>query len=611
MADGSQIVNLLTHHLTSVTSLAFHPNLPLAKSPLLVTGSGDNTAKLWQTGRYEPGSGVVPLPDGSANCLATLEGHSGPILSVAFQQGRGVVATGSMDKTARLWNFNPWTSGPPRVEVMAILEGHSNVVTSVAINPNVSLLVTGSSDNTAKLWSWKDQSNTGRWPGGECVQTMEGHSDAVMSVAFHPKMPYLATGSWDNTVKLWRFRPSWPYKPIPRSKNTLMATLTGHHAGVSSVVFHPTLPLLATGSWDNTVKLWRYPEPPRDYTESRNLGALFYPKVDFSVTPPTCVATLEGHRAGVTSVAFHQRMPLLATGSADRTVKLWSFSPDGSLSSCVATSQQQYRVNAVAFHPVDPLLAFCCGHHSTNDSTVKLWRFSPDDLIPPSVVEAHKAYRDACEFPIWAALTKSQRECFMDTDDRTRNISRKFLIVFKPTEGNNIRNLAVETLLEAFFKRPDGTWGFFEGSDPCSRSIPDDTLENRQAAWDVLFKSLGDKTNGVLVDAAFDYKILNDPVILSDGTTYGRDMLRLWFSTQSTSPTTRTQVTQAERDNLVPNTRLKRFIDTFNLSALPAGQEMFGMSGGRKLIQRKRKSSHRRRSRSKARVSRRKRANRK
>jgi len=421
---------------------------------------------------------------------------------------------------------------------------------------------------------------------------MEGHSSSVTSVAFHPKMPYLATGSMDHTVKLWRFNPSWPYKQIPFGRSTLMATLTGHGSYVSSVVFHPTLPLLATGSWDNTVKLWRFPEAP---------------KVDFSETPPTCVATLKGHRDGVTSVAFHQRMPFLATGSADSTVKLWSFSPDGSLSSCVATSKEQYRVNAVAFHPVDPLLAFCCGHHSTVDSAVKLWRFSPDVIpIPPSIAAAQDAYRaaqKACKFPIWAALTKSQRECFMDGRGN---------IVWRPKEGNNITNRAVETLLEAFFTVK---WNGGFGRDPCPKSIPDDTLENRQAAWDVLLKAIGDNKNGVLIDAAFNLEVFKDPVILSDGTTYERDQLTTWFieQGQTTSPTTRTEVTQAERDNLVPNTRLKRFIDTFNLSALPAGQEMFGIGGigGRKLIQRKRKSCRRRRSRSRARVSRKKRANRK
>ena len=71
---------------------------------------------------------------------------------------------------------------------------------------------------------------------------------------------------------------------------------------VHSVAFHPTAPLLATGSGDCTVKLWRL--------SSDNSSA-------------TCVATLEGHMKDVHSVAFHPTAPLLSTGSADHTVKLW------------------------------------------------------------------------------------------------------------------------------------------------------------------------------------------------------------------------------------------------------------------------------------------------
>jgi WD40 repeat protein len=73
---------------------------------------------------------------------------------------------------------------------------------------------------------------------------------------------------------------------------------------VTSVAFHPTAPLLATGSSDSTVKLWRL--------SSDNLSA-------------TCVATLAAHSIYVTSVAFHPTLPLLATGSHDRTVKLWNY----------------------------------------------------------------------------------------------------------------------------------------------------------------------------------------------------------------------------------------------------------------------------------------------
>jgi len=66
-----------------------------------------------------------------------------------------------------------------------------------------------------------------------CVDTLEGHSYDVVSVAFHPTLPLLATGSWDNTAKLWRFSPDG-------SVSTCVATLAGHSEDVNSVAFHPT-----------------------------------------------------------------------------------------------------------------------------------------------------------------------------------------------------------------------------------------------------------------------------------------------------------------------------------------------------------------------------------
>ena len=83
-----------------------------------------------------------------------------------------------------------------------------------------------------------------------CVATLEGHSDNVISVAFHATAPLLATGSWDNTAKLWRLSSD-------NSSATFVATLQGHSDWVYSVAFHPTAPVLATCSDDNTAKLWR------------------------------------------------------------------------------------------------------------------------------------------------------------------------------------------------------------------------------------------------------------------------------------------------------------------------------------------------------------------
>ena len=93
-----------------------------------------------------------------------------------------------------------------------------------------------------------------------CGATLEGHRNLdnfvkfnrylVNSVAFHPTTPLLATGSDDCTVKLWLLSSD-------NSSATCVATLAGHSGYVWSVVFHPTAPLLATGSSDYTVRLWR------------------------------------------------------------------------------------------------------------------------------------------------------------------------------------------------------------------------------------------------------------------------------------------------------------------------------------------------------------------
>ena len=130
------------------------------------------------------------------------------------------------------------------------------------------------------------------------MANLEGHTGLVYSVAFHPTAPLLATGSHDRTAKLWLLSPD-------NSSATCVATLRGHTYSVESVAFHPTAPILATGSGDGTAKLW--------LLSSDNLSA-------------TCVATLEGHRDSVNSVAFHPNGRVLATGSSDNTAKLWDCS---------------------------------------------------------------------------------------------------------------------------------------------------------------------------------------------------------------------------------------------------------------------------------------------
>jgi len=130
-------------------------------------------------------------------------------------------------------------------KVNSTLQGHSDSVRSVAFHPSAPYLATGSFDRTAKLWLLNADCSA-----ATCVSTLQGHSDWVRSVAFHPSAPYLATGSIDGTAKLWLLNADC-------SAATCVSTLQGHSSIVLSVAFHPTAPYLATGSWDDTAKLWR------------------------------------------------------------------------------------------------------------------------------------------------------------------------------------------------------------------------------------------------------------------------------------------------------------------------------------------------------------------
>jgi U3 small nucleolar RNA-associated protein 13 len=195
-------------------------------SRFLVSGSEDCTLKLWNVKDHLK---ALEGPQSKLPCILTQKAHDKPINSVAVSPNDKLIATGSQDRTAKVWNVDG--------SLISTLWGHKRGVWSVCFSPVDKCLATSSGDTTIKIWSLSD---------GLCVKTLEGHVQSVLRVLFvSTGMQLISCGS-DGLVKLWSVK-----------DNECVATLDQHTDKVWALAVSQDEQFVVSGGADSLLVIWK------------------------------------------------------------------------------------------------------------------------------------------------------------------------------------------------------------------------------------------------------------------------------------------------------------------------------------------------------------------
>ena len=254
--------------------------------------------------------------------LGTITGHRDAILALTTSQN-GQVVSASVDGIVKLWYPNQaWKSKT------LIAHQKAKVSIAVAFSPDGQMIATGSDDQTVKLWESQSQA---------LVQTLT-HPRGINAVAFSPDGEMLASGSSDNSVHLWNVKTGKHW-----------GQLQGHLRDINALAFSPDGEIIASGSSDNTIKIWQ-------------------------VRTQELLHTLYGHSDWVRTLSLSWAISqpnhlILISGSADQTLKIWEVKTGRIIETLMAHNKD---INTIAIANNGEMLV-----SGGSDNTIKIWRLQP------------------------------------------------------------------------------------------------------------------------------------------------------------------------------------------------------------------------------------------
>ena len=266
---------------------------------VIPTESCDEPDNEGATGEYRlavvSNSSLVQIIDNQQKSVP-LAGHTDIVLSSDVSCDGKILITSSKDRSVRVWDLTT-------MQACAVGLGHTEAVGCVAIskkltsyaNNNV-FAVSGAGDKILKRWSIpirKFEAYGAPEDVREQITISAGHSvrahdKDINTVAIAPNDSLIASGSQDHSIRLWKASDLSP-----------VTTLSGHKRGVWKVTFSPVDRSLASASGDRTVRLW-------------------------SLNDNSCLRTFQGHTASVLTVKFVNYGTQLISSASDGLINLWT-----------------------------------------------------------------------------------------------------------------------------------------------------------------------------------------------------------------------------------------------------------------------------------------------
>lgn len=277
---------------------------------------------------YQPGKTLPPL-----TITRRISGNDDEYIDLAFASpDRSMLALATNTESIRLVSVAPSEDRPSAQGEeffgadVAHLEGHDDIIICLDVDWSGHYIATGAKDNTARLWRLDPRNSS-----YTCFAVLTGHAETLGAIAL-PRSPppvgsaayndpvnhppaFVVTGSQDRTIKKWDLGKLGPIQDNKPHNPKAVYTRRAHEKDINSLDIDPSSTIFATASQDKTVKI-------------------------FDAEEGSAIGILRGHKRGVWSVRFApHNTPIInsdagtstsrgvvATASADKSVKLWSLS---------------------------------------------------------------------------------------------------------------------------------------------------------------------------------------------------------------------------------------------------------------------------------------------